>query len=366
MSNGLKAEKMISDSFVHIFESIPIGVMVIDMHGHVEAMNKHAKSLLNISDQSIEKQHLHTLVGNQDFIPITDLLATKPFEQTAGSKIKYKDKILDIMNGPLHGSGGVLLGAVVVLKDITETEKMQALERNKDKYSIIGEVSADMAHEIRNPLGSIELLASLFKKEAKRKKDINRANQIMAAVKTVDHKISQLIHFSKMKQIPVTYVNIHDILRDILLFSEKIIDGDTVILSAQYADIEPVIECNPDMMKQVFLNLILNALPEISRLDIITNYLPECQMIEISFIEKNGAQHEHVRSKILNRLSRTSEKSWGLGLAIVHNIVNMYKGYIRVEYLENVGTAFVLTLPLAKVGTSEPDKIHDPIENMEG
>jgi PAS domain S-box-containing protein len=357
---------MTTDSYVHIFESIPMGIVAIDLHGYVIIMNNYAKSLLNMTDKSINKQHIHTLVGNQDFIPIKDLFHTKHFEKSGNSKIKYKDKVLEVTGGLLHGNKGSLIGTVVILKDVTETERKQALERNKDKYNIMGELSADMAHEIRNPLGSIELLASLLKKESKRKKDINRANQIMAAVKTVDSKISQLIHLSKTKQIPVTYVNIHEILKDILLFSEKIIDGDTVILSAQYADIEPVIECNPDMMKQVFLNLILNALPEISRLDIITHYLQECQMIEISFVERSEAHQDHIRSNILNRPSRTREKNWGLGLAIVHNIVNMYNGYISVEYLENVGTAFVLTFPLVRTETSELDKIHDPIKNMEG
>ncbi len=89
-------------------------------------------------------------------------------------------------------------------------------------------------------------------------------------------------------------------------------------------------------------------------------------MIEISFIEKSESTPETMRSDILNRLSRTKEKNWGLGLAIVHNIVNMYKGYIRVEYLVNVGTAFVLSFPLVRRGTSELDKINDPIENMKG
>lgn len=357
---------MIANSYVHIFESVPVGVVVIDLYGYVLTMNKYAKSILNITDQTINKEHFHTLLGKQDFIPIENLFHAQHVGKTGSAKIKYKDKILEIMGGPLNGRKGVLLGAVITLRDITEMEKNRALDRDKEKYTVMGELSADMAHEIRNPLGSIELLASLLKKESKRKKDINRANQIIAAVKTMENKISQLIHLSKTKQIPVTYVNIHDVLKDILLFSEKIIDGGTVILSAQYADIEPVIECNPDMMKQVFLNLILNALQETSRLDIITHHLEECRMIEISFIEKSVSTPEKMRSDILNRLSRTKEKNWGLGLAIVHNIVNMYKGYIRVEYLVNVGTAFVLSFPLVRRGTSELDKIHDPIENMRG
>jgi PAS domain S-box-containing protein len=357
---------MITNSYVHIFESIPIGVVVTDRYGYILTMNNYAKSILNITDRSFIKENFLTLLGVQDSLPIENIFHTWHSGKTDSIKITHKEKILELSGGPFNGRKGALLGSVITLRDITEIENNQSLERNKEKYTIMGELSADMAHEIRNPLGSIELLASLLKKESKRKKDINRANQIIAAVKTMENKVSQLIHLSKTKQIPVKNVNIHDVLKEILLFSEKIVDGGTVILSAQYADIEPVIECNPDMIKQVFLNLILNVLQETSRLDIITHHLEERQMIEISFIEKSESTPEKMRSDILNRLSRTKEKNWGLGLAIVHNIVNMYKGYIRVEYLIHVGTAFVLSFPLVRGGISELDKINDPIENMKG
>jgi sensor histidine kinase regulating citrate/malate metabolism len=89
-------------------------------------------------------------------------------------------------------------------------------------------------------------------------------------------------------------------------------------------------------------------------------------MIEISFIEKSVSIQESLGSSNLIQPSHTQEKNWGLGLAIIHNIVNMYKGHMRVEYLINVGIAFVLSFPLVRRGTSEPNEIHDPIANNEG
>jgi PAS domain S-box-containing protein len=357
---------MINDNYINIFESIPMGVMVIDLSGHISTMNQHAKSILNIKGKSINKDHFQALFSEQDSISIENLFHTQHYGQKGSVKINYNDKILEITVGPLNGKKCVLNGTVITIKDITEIENNRAQDRNREKYTVMAELSAEMAHDIRNPLGSIELLASLLKKESKRKKDINRANQIIAAVKTMENKISQLIHLSKTKQIPAAYVNIHDVLKDILLFSEKIIDGGMVILSAKYADIDPVVECNPDMMKQVFLNLILHALQETSRLDILTRYLEERQMIEISFIEQCVSAQENLGSSNLIPTSRTKEKNWGLGLAIIHNIVNMYKGQMRVEYLINVGIAFVLSFPLARRGTSELNEIHDPIANMKG
>jgi PAS domain S-box-containing protein len=357
---------MINPSYIHIFESIPMGVMVTDLSGHISTMNQHAKSILNIKGKYLNKGNFQTLFSEQDSISIENLFHAQDDGKKGSVRINYHDKILEITVGPLNGKKGVLYGTVITIKDITEIENNRAQDRNREKYTVMAELSAEMAHDIRNPLGSIELLASLLKKESKRKKDSNRATQIIAAVKTMENKISQLIHLSKTKQIPVAYVNIHDVLKDILLFSEKIVDGGTVILSAQYANIEPVVECNPDMMKQVFLNLILHALQETSRLDIITRHLEECRMIEISFIEKSVSAQENIGSSNLIQPSRTKEKNWGLGLAIIHNIVNMYKGHMRVEYLINVGIAFVLAFPLVGRGTSEVNEIHDPIANRKG
>jgi len=350
---------MMTNPYVHIFESIPLGVVVIDMHGHIQTMNRYAKTILDIADTPIKNEPIHTLLGP---LPIANLLHDELVGETGGTKIRRDGKVLEITVARLKGEKEEPPKAVITLRDVTEIEKNQAVEKNNKQYALISELSANIAHEIRNPLGSIELLASLLKKESKREKDVNRANQIMAAVNHVENAISNLIHRSKKDQLAVTYVNIHDLLKEILLFSEKIIDGGAVFLSARYADVEPVVECNADMMKQVFLHLILNALPGAGCLDIITLYVEESQTIEIHFIEKSGSDPQNIRFGIFNGLSRAKEDHWGLGLAIVHNIVNMYHGCMRFEYREEVGASFVLSFPLRPMRMSELGATNDPFE----
>jgi PAS domain S-box-containing protein len=350
---------MTTDPYVQIFESIPLGIVVVDLHGHIQTMNRYAKTILDIANTSIKNEPIHNLLGP---LSIANLLQDEHFGETGGTKIRQGGKVLEITVARMKGEKEEPPKALITLRDVTEMEKIQAAEKNNEKYALVSELSADIAHEIRNPLGSIELLASLLKKESNREKDVNRANQIMAAVNNVENAISNLIHRSKKDQLPVTYVNIHDLLKEILLFSEKIIDGGAVFLSARYADLEPVIECNADMMKQVFLHLILNALPGAGCLDIITHYVEERQAIEIHFIEKSGSDPQNIRSGIFNRLSHAKEDHWGLGLAIVHNIVNMYHGCMRFEYGEEVGAAFVLSFPLLPGRRSEQGATNDPIE----
>jgi PAS domain S-box-containing protein len=350
---------MTTNHYLQIFESIPLGIVVINLHGHIQTMNRYAKTILDITDTTIQNKHIHTLLGP---IPIDGLLKNEHSGEIGGTKIRLDGKILEIMLARIKVEQWEQPKAVITLRDVTEIEKIRTVEKDNEKDAFIHELSADIAHEIRNPLGSIELLASLLKKESNREKDVKRANQIMAAVETVENAISRLIHRSKKDQLPFTHVNIHDLLKEIMLFSEKIIDGGGVFLSVRYADVEPVVECNADMIKQVFLYLILNALTGAGRLDIITHYLEKLRVIEIHFIEKNGPDSENNRSSIFSRLSRAKEDRWGLGLAIVHNIVNMYHGWMRIEYREEVGVEFVLSFPLLPKRSSGLSATTDPIE----
>jgi signal transduction histidine kinase len=348
-----------TNPYIQIFESIPLGIVVVDLRGHIQTMNGYARTILDIADTPAKKAPIHALLGP---LPLANLLRDEHVGETGGTKIRRGGKVLEIRVARMKGGKEEPPKAVITVRDVTEMEKIQAIEINNEKHALISELSADIAHEIRNPLGSIELLASLLKKESNRVKDVNRANQIMAAVKNMENAISNLIHRSRKEQLPVAPVLIHDLLKEILLFSEKIIDGGAVFLSARYADMEPVIECNADMMKQVLLHVILNALPGAGRLDISTHFVEERRDIEIHFIEKSEADPRNIRSGIFNRLSSAKEDHWGLGLAIVHNIVNMYRGSMRFEYREEVGAAFVLSFPLLPAERPERGATSDPIE----
>lgn len=353
---------MTTPRYARIFDSISLGIAVADLDGRIRTMNRRGRVILGIGEAPLRNRSIHTLLGP---LPIADLLQDEQVRKTGGKKIRLDDgKVLEITVDRMEGEEPPK--AVITFRDITKMEEIRAIERRNEKYALVSELSADIAHEIRNPLGSIELLASLLRKESHRGKDTHRANQIMAAVKNVETAISSLIHRSKKDQLPVDSVNIHDLLKEILLFSEKIIDGGAVFLSARYADVEPVIECNADMMKQVFLHLILNALPGAGCLDIITHCAEELRVIEIHFIERGGSDPRNIQSGIFNRLSGAREDHWGLGLAIIHNIVDMYHGSMRFEYREEVGTAFVLSFPLLPGRGKGAGMASGPVEKKEG
>jgi signal transduction histidine kinase len=204
----------------------------------------------------------------------------------------------------------------------------------------MGEAAASIAHEIRNPLGSIELFACLLKKGLKKEKDIRRIDQIISSVKAVNNEVSRLILLSQAWESLPGLVNIHDILREIMLYSEQVIDRETIYLSLRTVDMEPLVEGNLDMIRQIFLSLILIALqslPLSGRLDILTIHIPTPPSVEIHF---RAAGRE-----FLGRVSGT-EASAGMGLAITHHIMTMHHGSVRIEQDSEGNTSFILSFPL--------------------
>ncbi|MCE5264258.1 MAG: hypothetical protein LLG97_12065 [Deltaproteobacteria bacterium] len=338
---------MTNPSFAHIFESLPLGVVVFDLSGCIQFMNRSARAMLHVREVCPGGRNLHTLPG---LLSLSELLRPDSVKEAEETTIQFEGRTLEITAAAVEEEGPPV--RVMTLKDVTQREKSRAIEKSKERYALVSELSADIAHEIRNPLGSIELLASLLRKESLRGKDVHRANQIMAAVKNVESAISGLIHRNKKDQLPAIPVKIHDLLREILLFSETIIDGGSVFLSARYAEGEPIIACSAEMMKQVFLHIILNALPGVGCLDIVTQWAEESQAIEIHFVERSEADPRNGQFGIFNRLSRAKDDHWGLGLAIIHNIVDLYRGCMRFEYREEVGAALVLSFPV--LGTGKP------------
>ena len=307
------SEKM-TDPAIDILDSLPIGVVLINGEGQTSPVNDIGKALLAACG------------GN---------IPDPPEGNMREYQVDQDGRMIEITISPGQNY------TIFTLKDVTRSRRMESLGKRREKYSALGELAANIAHEIRNPLGGIELFASLLKRKLKKGDDIRHVDQIISSIKTVNSKISRLILFSQSWESPPDFVNINDILKEILLYSEQVIDRDMIYLSYRLADMEPFIEGNRNMLHQIFLSLILIALqslPASSRLDIETVHIKEPSSIEVHF--------RAVGQEFLDRVSGTNVNA-GMGLAIIHHIMNMHRGSVRIEQMIGDNTDFILSFPLA-------------------
>jgi len=318
-------------------------------------MNRCAEMFVGVGQANVIGQHVSILFEDVVVNDWPTINLAEYFKGESGNKVKINGRTLEIFCSPFKSPGGATIGNVFVLRDITRIEKLEEMAKRTDKFAAMGEMAANIAHEIRNPLGSIELFASLLLKNLQDKKDRERVVQIISSVKNVDNKISNLLMFTRKQSPKMRRIDLHQILTEVLDFSRQIMEQGGIDISVKYTGDQTFIEGDADMIKQVFLNIILNAqqaMPEGGRLKIKTvtssgGITPEDSSIaEIIFQDSGPGIPEENLSRIFDPFFSTKQGGAGLGLAIVHNIVSTHNGSINVENSLQGGTIVNISFPL--------------------
>ncbi|MBW1718869.1 MAG: PAS domain S-box protein [Deltaproteobacteria bacterium] len=341
----------------NILKSLTTGIVVANIRGNVTMMNHYAEVFTGFAYEDARGEKAESLFDAGSFYD-----SKRDFGLAIGGlskKIRLRGRTLEVFKSPIKTNDGEEIGVVNVLCDVTRLEKLEEMAKRTEKFAAMGEMAANIAHEIRNPLGSIELFASLLKKDLKNEKNRDRVSHIIGSVRNMDNKISNLLLFARKQKSSMKKININNVLNEVLKFSEQIIKKENIILTVNHENVDPIIKGDAELLKQVFLNFILNALqamPEGGNLHIETKVSDKTKeereindsKVEIKFIDTGiGIPHEYIK-KIFDPFFSTREGGTGLGLVIVHNIVDIHSGSIDVESNNGKGTAFNITFPLIK------------------
>ena len=234
-------------------------------------------------------------------------------------------------------------------------KKVQEHANRAGRLAAMGEMAVKIAHEIRNPLGSIELFASLLQKELADNSDLKPlCEHICSGVKRIDNIVSNLLLFIRPEQTPEMQVlDVHESLKDSLFFAEHLIQTNTGIEVVTHFAGRPLsIYGDPQLLSQVSLNLILNALqamPDGGRLTISTGTCDDGhgnEITEIRFTDTGCGIPPENLSKIFDPFFTTKKKGMGLGLAIVHHITETHGGTIDINSSQSQGTECIVSLPV--------------------
>ena len=352
----IAAKEDMKNYLQNILESLTNGVIVTDLAGNIETVNRCAGIFTAVTEEQVKGKHISLLFEDMTPVKWQDIFFSEYFLGEAGHQIKLQGRTLEIFGSPVSARSGQTLGTVFILRDISRIEKLEDMAKRTEKFAAMGEMAANIAHEIRNPLGSIELFASLLMKDLPGERDRDRVAKILTSVKNMDNKISNLLLFTKTNIPRSDCVNIHVILKETLSFSDPLATQGNIALSFIPCEEEIFVTGDEEMLKQVFFNLTLNAfqaMPEGGRLDILTKITAAGQprasvapFLEILFADNGVGIPEENLPKIFDPFFSTREGTSGLGLAIVHNILDMHKGAIHAERGREVGMVFTILLPL--------------------
>jgi signal transduction histidine kinase len=309
--------------FSTILNSLPIGVVVTDT-ASVVFHNEDAERL-----------------GTAAFLPelIKDERKGGEFKNGKGHYRWKKESLAKTFHGK----------EVFVFEDVTEVEKMKERLERDERLRAMGEMAARIAHEIKNPLGSMELFLSILLDEQLRPGAREYIDHIRFGVKTIDRIINNILSYTRPKALVLRERVLKDVVQETLEFMNLSISSRNIeVAFSNGGDTRALFD--PDLMKLVIMNLLSNAVEAVEKDGMIRVEVKGDPAYALLVIADSGpGMCEETRKNIFNPFFTTKDKGVGLGLFIVHNIVQAHNGFIEVESREGAGASFIIHIPKASL-----------------
>ncbi len=366
LRRSLREKEEVRNYLKTILECLPCGVLVQDEEGQLNLCNPVAAQILGVPPNrvGVARKNPHIVCDT----PLREYFASSASchagerESEVSFQAHGKPRVIAASRSPLKNASGHRIGTLHILRDVTDIKALEEQSKRGERLSAMGEMAVELAHEIRNPLGSIELFASLLEKELCQGSDPRRwAENIRIGSRSLNNIVSNMLHFANPLAPTFVTVDVHDVIREVLGFTDLIMNQRGVSIEKGLGADNPAVRADRELLKQVILNLILNAMqamPARGSLTIRTRNvegLPGGQSIpglELTIQDTGiGIPPENL-GRIFDPFFTTNKSGTGLGLSVVHQIVDRHSGYVHVTSTVNSGTTFTLVFPSAQPESS--------------
>jgi PAS domain S-box-containing protein len=353
-----------------LLENLTTGVIAAGLDERITVFNNEAGQITELNPREIEDQPLDRLPA-----PLRDTLRetlrTGQSQDNGELVLRPDDRsvVVRTSSSIFHGQSGEMLGALMVLTDITALKRLELQIRRSDRLASLGTLSAGMAHEIKNPLVSIKTFAQLLP-ERYQDSDFREtfSNLIGHEIARIDSLVNQLLRFARPAKPVLKPMHVHEVLeKSLLLVGHRLYQKDIKLTRSWEANVD-TIRADADQLEQVFLNFFLNAMDAMKttgELNVRTEIRGDEDWVS-ALTQTNGKAHEILRITIrdtgegiraediphvFDPFFTTKDYGTGLGLSVVHGIIQEHGGQIEVESELKKGTAFHILLPLVRFDT---------------
>ena len=351
--------------FRYIVSSMRNGVIAFRRDGTLALMNAEAYRIFSLEPTPDDCTR-----------PFADVLRDRPeilrilsgaFEMShlpnrAEVRLKDLDRVIGYTLSQVKNDEGTPIGAVLFFKDLTQVEQLEERERLRDRLASLGEMAAGIAHELKNPLAGIEVMAGLLRRQVPDSKDAQSLlADILSEAKLANAIVVEMLEFVRPVRLQVERTDIADVVQQSVTMAElKARRGDVTVV----VHIEPglpAIEADHHQLSQVFTNLLTNAFEALEGKGHISisavggvieaeppsaGGQPSTPTVVVDVVDDGPGFPADVTDKIFNPFFTTKVTGTGLGLAIVRKIVDAHDGRIDVSSTPGAGARFRVTLPV--------------------
>ncbi|MBX3123848.1 MAG: PAS domain-containing protein [Nitrospira sp.] len=324
-----------------VLESLDTGVIVADSQDVVVRCNHSTEQLLGVPQAQLRGRQASAVLAE-----IRKDHGEYPLVLPSGVTIALSQT-------DLTDESGNLIGKLVLIHDVTRIRQLEDRLQRRNRLEAMGQMVGSIAHEIRNPLGSVELFASMLRKDLRDQPQLRSyAEHISMAVQSMDQLLSNLLVYTRPDCSRLGWHDTEVLIREVLTLASHAIPPDTVEVRCQVHQLVPKLWCDGPKMKQVLLNLVLNAVQAMPKGGTLTltacpspPEIQEVPAVHITVSDTGTGIPAELQSRVFDPFFTTKDQGTGLGLAIVHALVEAHHGRIDVESRPGHGTSFVITLP---------------------
>lgn len=353
----------------NILRSIAAGVITFDKNGQIVTWNRRAEEIVGLRAQQIVGRGYGEFIRMLQVEPEVRNETRRMLELTAQTgKVFTRNQLcyrsaqgdetyVNLSASQLRSESGEYLGVVVVFEDITNEVQMKEEVERVRKLAETGQLAANIAHELRNPLSSIKGAAQLLRNEL----PADYVSQhgefldiIVEEVNGLNRMTSEFLEFSRATPPRMQSVDVNLIIGRLLQFMGPHLSTHEVTVCSAFDEELPSLWADKSQLEQVIRNIVINAvqaMPQGGYLTVATRYFPSSQIAELSFTDTGVGISAEKMEKIWTPFFTTKTKGTGLGLAIARKIVETHGGRLSVRSEPGEGSTFIIHLPVGPFPT---------------
>jgi PAS domain S-box-containing protein len=340
-----------------IMESMTSGVLIFDRLGKVTYANNEIRSMLGLTfPEGWTVKDADKNLPDRLLVLIKEVLESHLTIENEKIKIRRTtpNRIVEVNAFPFRSEQGSMLGTVFFIKDITQISAMEEQLKRADRLSALGVLAAGIAHEIRNPLTGmkmiVQLLASEFSTDDQRREPLGI---IQKEIDRLEGIIGNLLDFARPTKPKAVEVKVSEVIDDCYLLVKNQLKKQGIKFSKSFDPDCPKITGDPDQLKQVFINIMTNAIQALQPGgNLKVEIKCQDQSLVIAFEDDGSGIPASRLQDIFNPFMTTKEDGTGLGLSMAQRIVEEHGGRIEVQSTPNEGSTFYVFLPVSS-GTSD-------------
>ncbi|MBZ8141615.1 two-component system sensor histidine kinase AtoS [Rubrivivax gelatinosus] len=332
----------------NILSSVADGIVAVDHRGIVTAINPAAQKLYEVTaEQALGRPYRDLFTSNRPHSALLDTLDSGRTHVGVAVELTRGEHTfkVDASASVLRDGDGRPIGAVVVLKDVSERDRLMVQVMRADRLAALGELTAGIAHEIRNPLTSIRGFLQYLQDCEAIEEWRHYGPLIIREVDSLNHIVGELLAFGRPRPPQIDSIDIGELVRETAFLARGRSEAQvTVTLEPGL----PGIEGDREALKQAILNLLINAiqaLPQGGHVEIAVAAV-DAGLVSIAVHDDGVGIAPENLAKVFDPFFSTKASGTGLGLAMVHRIVDAHAGTISIDSRIGEGSTVEIRLPI--------------------